>query len=249
MVGAWMPQKMPKVVAPLTDVQVKSAKPKEKAYKLADGGGLYLEIVPTGSKLWRMKFRQANGKENRLSFGKYPEVSIAQARIQRDAARKLKADDVDPGEARGEQARVAVEKAANTFEKLAREWHSNKLSTWRESTVRDTLRRLEIDIFPEIGQMPIGSIKHQHMIAALRKIEARGAHEIAHRLKATCARVFSYANQQSIENINPAADMTDVLKPVRPGHFAAITADELPAFLEAMDKNDAICQSCSRTNL
>lgn len=241
--------KMPKVVAPLTDVQVKNAKPKEKAYKLADGGGLYLEIVPTGSKLWRMKFRQANGKENRLSFGKYPEVSIAQARAQRDAARKLKADDVDPGEAKRERARVAAEKAANTFEKLAREWHSNKLSTWRESTARDTLRRLEIDIFPEIGQMPIGSIKHQHMIAALRKIEARGAHEIAHRLKATCARVFSYANQQGIENINPAADMTDVLKPVRPGHFAAITADELPAFLEAMEKNDARLYKPTRTAL
>ena len=231
--------KMPKIVSPLTDIQAKNAKPKDKPYKLADGGGLYLEVMPTGSKLWRMKFRQANGKENRLSFGKYPEVSIAQAREQRDAARRLKAESVDPGEAKRERARLATEKSANTFEKLAREWHTNRLPTWHETTARDTMRRLEQDIFPEIGQMPIGSVKHQHMIAALRKIEARGAHEIALRLKATCARVFSYANQQGIENINPAADMRDVLKPVKPGHFAAITADELPAFLEAMEKNDA----------
>lgn len=97
---------------------------------------------------------------------------------------------------------------------------------------------MEIDIFPEIGAMPIGAVTHRHMIAALRKIESRGAHEVAHRVKATCARVFSYANQQGIENRNPAADLSDVLKPVQAGHFAAITSDELPAFIAAMDKND-----------
>lgn len=134
---------------------------------------------------------------------------------------------------------MEAEKAANTFEKLAREWHTNRLSTWRESTAKDTLRRLEIDIFPEIGSLPIDQITHKQMIAALRKIEARGAHEIAHRVKATCARIFSYANQQGIENKNPAADLKDVLKPAQAGHFAAITADELPAFMHAMNQNDA----------
>lgn len=230
---------MPKIVTPLTDTQVKKAKPKDKPYKLADGGGMYIEVMPTGSKLWRMKFKQASGKESRLAFGSYPEVSIAQAREKREAARKLTAEDIDPGQAKKERARLAAEKTANTFEKLAREWHTNRLSTWRESTAKDTLRRLEIDIFPEIGKMPIASITHRHMIAALRKIESRGAVEIAHRLKATCARVFSYANQQGIENRNPAADLKDVLKPAQAGHFAAITADELPAFLAAMNKNDA----------
>lgn len=86
--------------------------------------------------------------------------------------------------------------------------------------------------------MPIGAVKHQHMIAALRKIESRGAHEIAHRIKATCARVFTYASQQGVENLNPAADMKDVHKPVKAGHIAAISADELPVFLAAIDKND-----------
>lgn len=230
---------MPKIVTPLTDLQAKNAKPKDKPYKLADGGGLYLEIMPKGSKLWRMKFIQASGKESRLAFGSYPEISLSQAREQRTAARKLKANDIDPGQAKKDKTRLVAEKAAQTFEKLAREWHSNKLSSWHATTAKDTLRRLEIDIFPQIGGMPIAAITHQHMIAALRKIESRGAHEIAHRVKATCARIFSYANQQGIDNRNPALDLKDVLKPVLAGHFAAITSDELPAFLAAMKKNDA----------
>lgn len=230
---------MPKIVTPLTDTQVKNAKLKDKPYKLSDGGGMYLEVTPTGGKLWRMKYRQANGKENRLAFGKYPDVTLGEAREKRAAARKLLEQGIDPGAEKKDRERVKRDAAANTFEKLAREWHTNRLGSWRESTAKDTLRRLEIDIFPEIGAMPIASITAKHMIAALRKIESRGAQEVAHRVKATCARVFSYAIQSGITDRNPAADLTDILKPVQAGHFAAITADELPAFLAAMDKNDA----------
>lgn len=223
---------------PLTDLACKSAKPQAKPYKLADGGGLHLLVKPNGGRYWRMKYRYG-GKEKLLSFGTYPDITLADARTKREAARKLLNNDTDPGEHKKEAKRLAEEKAAQTFEKLAREWHTNRLPTWRESTAKDTLHRLELDIFPQIGAMPIADIKHRHMIAALRKIESRGAAEVAHRLKATCARVFSYANQQGIENKNPAADLKDVLAPVKGGHFAAITADELPAFLAAMNKNDA----------
>lgn len=101
------------------------------------------------------------------------------------------------------------------------------------------MRRLENDIFPEIGKMPIADITHQHMIAALRKIEQRGAREIAKRLKATCARVFSFANQHGIRNINPAADLKGVLKPTKAGHFAALSPEELPAFVQAIQENNA----------
>ncbi|HXA47590.1 MAG TPA: integrase arm-type DNA-binding domain-containing protein [Burkholderiaceae bacterium] len=229
---------MPKLATPLTDVQVRTAKAKEKPYKLTDGGGLYLLIKIDGAKYWRMDYRFADARRT-LAFGKYPQVTLADAREKRAVARKLLDGDIDPSEDKKEKARVVAEKDAHTFEKLAREWHANKLATWHPTTARDTIRRLEIDIFPEIGAMPIGSITHQHMIAALRKIETRGAHEVAHRVKATCARIFSYANQQGIENRNPAADMKDVLKPVQAGHFAAITADELPAFLSSMHKNNA----------
>ena len=230
--------KTPRLATPLTDIQPRTAKAKVKHYKLTDGGGLYLLVNTDGAKYWRMDYRIADLRRT-LAFGKYPRVSLAEARDKRKAARKLLDDGIDPSQDKKEQSRINGEMAAQTFEKLVREWHSNRLPTWHETTARDTLRRLEIDIFPQIGSMPIAAITHQHMIAALRKIESRGAYEVAHRVKATCARVFSYANQQGIENRNPALDLKDVLKPVQAGHFAAITADELPAFLAAMYKNNA----------
>ena len=230
---------MPKIVTPLTDIQVKNAKPKEKAYKLADGGGMYLEVTPTGSKLWRMKFMQANGRESRLAFGTYPEVTLSEAREKRLEARRLIARDIDPAQAKRKAKEDIATANANTFEKIAREWHANRLSAWSATTAKETINRLEKDIFPEIGKLPIASITHPQMIAALRKIEARGAGEIAHRLKSTCARVFSYANQHGIENKNPAADLKDVLKPVKSTHFAALAPDELPAFVAAIRENNA----------
>lgn len=138
---------MPKLATPLTDIQIKNAKPKDKPYTLADGGGMYLEVMPTGSKIWRMAYRQANGKNNRLTFGAYPEVSLLDARAKRMDARKLKAAGTDPAAIRDDGKRIAADKRANTFEKLAREWHTNRLATWHQTTARDTLRRLEIDIF------------------------------------------------------------------------------------------------------
>jgi integrase len=230
--------KMPKLVKPLTDIQPRTAKAKAKPYRLTDGGGLYLLINSDGAKYWRMDYRYGELRQT-LAFGKYPEISLADAREKRAEARKLLNDGINPSQYKKDQVRIRSEKASQTFERLAREWHNNLLPTWKPSTAADTLRRLENDIFPQIGAMPIADITHQHMIAALRKIENRGAHEVAHRLKATCARIFSYANQQGIENRNPAADMKDVLKPAPAGHFAAITSEELPAFLAAMNKNDA----------
>ena len=229
---------MPKLATPLTDIQPRTAKPKEKPYKLADGGGLFLLVNPDGAKYWRMAYRFA-GTSKLLSFGKYPQTTLADARDKRLAARKLLEADIDPSQDKKDKERIKGEKDAQTFERLARDWHANKKPTWHPTTAKDTLRRLEIDIFPQIGAMPIAAITHQHMIAALRKIETRGAHEVAHRVKATCARIFSYANQQGIENRNPALDLKDVLKPVQAGHFAAITADELPAFMAAMNQNGA----------
>ncbi|MFZ2999142.1 MAG: integrase arm-type DNA-binding domain-containing protein [Undibacterium umbellatum] len=229
---------MPKLAKPLTDVQPKNAKPRDKPYKLSDGGGLFLLINPDGAKYWRMAYR-LEGKERLLAFGKYPEISLASARKARIAARDKLNAGIDPAEAKRAEKAEKAAASANTFEKLARAWHANRLDEWRESTAKDTINRLERDIFPEIGALPIASITHLQMIAALRKVEDRGAREVAHRLKATCARVFSYANQHGIENRNPAADLKDVLKPMISGHFAAIAPKELPAFLAAMRENNA----------
>jgi integrase len=230
---------MSKRVLPLSDLQVRTAKPRDKIYTLFDGGGLYLEVSPGGSKIWRMKFRQRNGSSNRLTFGPYPEITLAVARDKRMATRRLMLEGVDPAQHRKEQKRWALERASNTFEKVAREWHGNKVPTWSERTATNTLRRLELDIFPEIGRRPIHEITHAELIATLRKIERRGAHEIAHRQKAICSSIFSYGIQTGLLERNIAVDMKDVLKTVRGSHFAAIDSDELPAFLDALRRNES----------
>ena len=135
----------------LVPKQIDNAKPKDSTYTLFDGSGLYLEIAPTGSKLWRMKAK-LNGKAMRLSFGKYPDISLAQARKKRDEARKLIAEGIDPREEK--KARIEAEKAKteHTFEKVARDWHTSRLPEWQPVTARNTLNRLELDIFPVLGQ-------------------------------------------------------------------------------------------------
>lgn len=168
---------MPKLAVPLTGIQLRTAKLRDKPYKLTDGGGLYLLVNIDGARYWRMDYRHG-GARRTLAFGKYPNVSLAEVRDKRIKVRKLIDQGIDPGQDKKDKKRVKNEADANTFEKLAREWHANKLSAWHETTARDTLRRLEINIFPEIGAMPIASITHKDIIAALRKIETRNAQEV-----------------------------------------------------------------------
>jgi len=225
--------------APLTEMQVRNAKRKDKAYKLYDGGGLYLHVLPTGSRIWRLKFRQFDGKENLLTFGPYPEITLQDAREKRLEARRLMLQGVDPAKHRDDAKRLAAERLRNTFEQIAREWYVNKVPTWSERTAKNMIVRLEADIFPSIGSRPITELKHRDIIDTLRKIEERGATEIAKRLKAVCSQIFSYAIQCGLTERNLVADMKDVLKTRRASHFAAIDADELPAFLAALERNEA----------
>jgi len=146
---------------------------------------------------------------------------------------------VDPAKYRDATRRFVADQLANTFEKIAREWYMNKVPTWSERTSRNMIQRLEADIFPQLGDMPITEIKHRDVIAALRKIEERGATEIAKRLKAVCSQVFSYAIQCGLTDRNLVIDMKDVLKTRRTGHLAAIDADELPIFLATLASNEA----------
>lgn len=230
---------MPKLAVPLTEMQVRNAKGKEKPYKLFDGGGLYLDVMPNGSRIWRFKFRQANGKENRLTFGPYPEITLQDAREKRLETRRLMLQGVDPARHRDDAKRLLTDRAANTFEKVAREWYANKVPTWSERTAKNMIVRLQADIFPSIGARPITDLKHRDIIDTLRKIEERGATEIAKRLKAVCSQIFSYAIQCGLTERNLVADMKDVLKTRRASHFAAIDADELPAFLSSLERNEA----------
>lgn len=230
---------MPKRVPPLTQLQIKNAKPRDKPYKLADGGGLYLEVTPAGGKHWRMKYRQPNGKENKLPFGAFPAVSLLDAREKRDGARQLLAADVDPARAREEQARQARMTAANTFEQVAREWHHTMRGQWQPQTAHDILHRFELDIFPSIGKLPVTEVQARDVLDALRAVERRGALEIASRLAANCSRVFRYAMRSGHADHNPAEHLREVLAPREKGHFAAIGPDGLPALLRALYANEA----------
>jgi integrase len=238
---------MPKRVPPLTQLQIKAAKPGSKPYKLADGGGLYVEVMPTGGKLWRMKYRQPDGKENRLSFGSYPEVSLGDARTKRDAARQLLAEGRDPGRIRTERAGQEQAVAANTFEKVARDWHRTMLGQWQPQTAHDILHRLELDIFPKLGELPVTAIRAQDILDVIRAVEQRGAREIARRLTANCARVFRHAIRSGIAERNPAEYLREVLEPQEKGHFAALGADGLPGLLRAMYANEACMGLPTRT--
>lgn len=222
----------------LTNLQCKNAKPKEKAYKLAAGRGLYLNIMPNGSKYWRMKYR-FGGKEKLLALGVYPEISVKEADEKCTQARKLLDQNIDPLQAKQGARHDAETKAENTFEVIARKWHDNFKHKWSDRHANTMLRRLERDIFPEIGAMPIADIKPVHLINALKKVQNRGAYEPAHRLRQYCSQIFRYAIISEIAFTNPAAEIGMVLQPLVRNHYSCIDIKEIPELLHAMDNNDA----------
>lgn len=219
----------------LSDAAAKKAKPEAKAYKMADGGGMYLEVMPTGSKYWRLKYR-FGGKEKRLAFGVYPDVSLAQARERRDDARKLLANDIDPGIVKQAQKASKLELAENSFEVIAREWFVRHAPNWKENHSSKIIARLEKDIFPWIGARPIAEITAPVLLASIRRIEARGALETAHRALACCGQVFRYAIATGRAERDPSPDLKGALPPVKQSHHAAITDPKAIAeLLRAMD--------------
>jgi len=233
---------MPKLATPLTDIQVRNTKPKPsdapKTYTLADGGGMYLEVSPTGVRTWRMAYRQPNGKNTRLTFGTYPDVSLAEARQQREIARKQRKDGIDPAQARRiEKARKAVA-SANTFEAVAREWHANRIDSWQAQTAENILHRLEVDIFPMLGKHPIAEIKAPVVLDVLRQIEKRGALDMAKRQGQVCSQIFRYAIAVGKAEVDPVPGLRGALKPSVTEHHAAITPDDLPEFMRALEKNE-----------
>jgi len=220
---------------PLTDVQARTAKPREKTYKLTDGNGLYLQVTPAGGKWWRFKYR-FGGKEKLLSFGTYPEVSLAGAREKRDAARKQVAAGIDPGEVRKAQKAAQTDRAANSFEVVAREWHERQKAIWTEGHAERTMQRLESDVFLSIGNRPIGEITPPELLAVLRRIESRGANETAHRARFVCGQIFRYAVATGRAERDPSADLKGALTPLKAKHHAAITdPKEVAPLLRAID--------------
>jgi integrase len=218
----------------MTDTKARNAKPKNKQYKLFDSDGLFLLISPAGGKWWRFKYR-FRGKEKLISLGTYPEVSLSQARGRRDAARKQVADGIDPSQAR-KALKAAMVQDENTFEVVAREWHTKFTPTWTPGHAAMILRRLELNVFPWIGTNPIIDIKAPDLLMVLRRIESRGALETAHRVKIICGQVFRYGVATGRAERDPAADLRGALPPTQPKHLSAITdPKKVAGLLRAID--------------
>ncbi|WP_375249503.1 tyrosine-type recombinase/integrase [Sphingomonas sp.] len=214
----------------LTAAEVRNAKPGPTAYKLTDGGGLYLHVTTTGARSWRLKYR-FGGKEKLLTFGLYPEVSLADARDRRDEARRLLRQGKDPVVERAQAKRKAQSEAAHTFKAIALEWHESEKARWSPHQAKLVLRALERDIFPKLGGIPIAAITPPDILAALRIVEKRGAIETAKRIRGYVAGVFRRAKAEHLVTSNPAADIGDALRPTPKGaKQPALTA--LPDLIE-----------------
>jgi integrase len=226
---------MPKRITPLSDIQVRNAKPKAQDYKLMDGFGLYLLVTPTGGKLWRFDYRY-NDKRKVIAIGVYPSITLSDARKRREDAKKLLANGVDPSEIKKAQKAATVAETENGFEVVAREWHGKFAVTWSESHAETTLRRLQSDVFPVMGDNPVGEIKAPTVLAMLRRIESRGALETAHRVRTIVGQVFRYAVATGRAERDPTGDLKGALTPYKKGVMAAITdPKEVAPLLRAID--------------
>jgi len=220
---------------PLTDTQIRSAKPEKKALKLFDGGGLYLEVAPSGGRWWRLKYR-FGGKEKRISLGVYPAVGLKEARERREQAKKMLSQGIDPSANR--KAVKAAERATTgaAYEVVAREWFAKYSAGWTESNSVKVLARQVNYIFPFIGGRPVTEIKAPELLEALRHIEKRGSLDTAHRALQDCSRIFRYAIATGRGERDTAADLRGALPPAKGSNFAVITEPKaVGALLRAIE--------------
>jgi integrase len=204
----------------LTDIKLKSLKPKDKLYAVTDEKGLSIEVPPKGSKRWRFKYR-FGGKQKRLSLGIYPEVSLSEAREKRDACRKQVAGGIDPSDLRkAEKLELA---GHDSFEFVTREWHSKFKHNWSYDHAKRTIERFEKNVFPWLGRLNINDIKPPELLAVLRRIEDRGALDTAHRVHQQCGQVFRYGIATGKAERDTAADLKGALPPAKVKHHASIT--------------------------
>lgn len=225
----------------LSDLRCKTAKSNGKIQKLADGGGLYLEITPKNdNKYWRLKYRYG-GKEKRLSLGVYGVVTMKAARDKALAAKRALDAGIDPGAQKQEFKQAARDAIENSFEAMARAWHAHHRARWAENTATNNLHRLANDVFPLIGEYQVDQLTMQQILRPIRKIEERGAHEVARRTLGLCSQVFRFAVVQGVIARNPLADLKplDVLRPAKKGHFASIQSKQLPALIKDIRENRA----------
>jgi len=218
---------------PLSDAQIRNAKASDKPRRLWDGGGLYLEISPSGAKLWRLKYRY-QGREKLLALGQLDLVSLREAREARNERKKLLAKGLDPGTVRKQSRRDAAHRAANSFEAVAREWYAKQAQVWVPHHAADVLRRLEANLFPDLGPRPIAEVTAPELLAVLRKIEHRGAYDLAHRILQVASQVFRYGVATGRCQRDPAPDLRGALTPQKTKNQAAVRPEDVPALLRGM---------------
>lgn len=238
---------------PLTDTQIKTIKPESKQRKYADEKGLFLLVTPSGGKLWRLKYR-IDGKEKLLALGAYPDVSLKAARDRRDEARKQIAEGTDPSAAKqAKKAAVKAERIAQveTFEATAREWFERECAalSWAPGHADKIIQRLEKDVFPWLGKMPVADIKPMDVLTCCQRIADRGAADTAYRAKQNIGQAMRYAVATGRAERDPTADLRGVVKKPKAEHFAAITSPaEVGVLLRTMDafKGTLVVQSALR---
>ncbi len=219
----------------LTDAKTRNAKPKDKQYKLTDGDGLFLLVMPAGGKWWRFKYH-FEGKEKLLSFGTYPEVSLSDARNKRADARKQVAAGINPSDVRKAQKAAFTAQTEHSFEAVAREWHGKFSPTWATGHAETTMKRMKRDLFPWVGARPIGELRAFEILAALRRVESRGALDTAHRVRTIAGQVFRYAVATGRAERDPTSDLKGALPPAQRSHLAAMTEpDKVADLLRTID--------------
>lgn len=230
----------------LTDAKIKSLKMEDTAYKKADGKGLSLMVKPTGTKAWRFSY-SFNSKRKTLSLGTYPETSLKLARQKRDDAQELLAQGIDPSAHRKEAKAASKGDIPNNLRSIVSEFLEIKKQEWSDTTFRKVEDRLNKDVLPDLGDMPITAIKAMDILTALRKVQARGAIDIAHRINATLSQIFCYAIWTGRAERNPARDLTGALIPSKEVHMAAITdPDNVGPFLRKIHAcTDSIVVQCA----
>lgn len=216
----------------LSDVKVRSAKPEAKAYKLTDGDGMVLLVHPNGSKYWRLRYR-FGGKEKMLALGKYPEVSLADARARRDEARKLLANGVDPSENK-KAVKVEQEQEAITFEVVAREWHASN-QKWSASHSARVLKSLEDNLFAAIGKRNIAELKTRDLLVPIKAVESSGRLEVAARLQQRTTAIMRFAVQSGLIDYNPAQEIAGAVATAKRKHRAALDLERIPELLHRID--------------
>lgn len=232
----------------LNELMVKGARPRAKAYKIADGKGLFLLVKQNGGKYWRFRY-DFGGKEKALAFGVYPEVGLKEARDKRDKARQKIREGVDPGVAKRLEKLSRFISLDDTFEPIGREWIEQRKEQWSGSHAQNIQHRLEADLFPKIGTRPIREITSMELLAVLRSIEARGAIDIAHRARSYCSQIFRYAIAVGKAERDIAADLRGALKTRNRKSHARLEEKELPEFFSRMHAYDGDDQTKTALNI